>query len=279
MIYTFHISIAASVLALSFVACDRFFAIICTVRHTRFFTRKKTIAFLIWFSSAILMCPVAVAFRNQKFRINGKIMWACFTDWSTLGRHSDKVFYTYIFVFIYVFPLSLMSVMYFLICRKLWFRQVPGHAIDRNQRVAQANKKSVVRMLIIIVGTFAFCWLPAHVLHIVLTFDAERLSSSTGQYIMYISFWLSQANSSINPCLYICLNTRFRRIFKDMILMRSRSRSPRQRKSDRLKLMKMSDTKHKATSVPTENIHGQSVTSTDHKRRYSWSVKSLVHKN
>ena len=271
--YIFHIAIAASILALSIVACDRFFAIIWTIRRSTFFTRKKTIAVLIWISSALLMVPVVIVFKNYELVLKGTTKWFCYPEWTPLGEHGERAFYTYILVFVYILPLSITTAMYFLICRKLWFRKVPGHVIDRNQRVAQANKRNVVRMLIIIVVVFALCWLPAHVMHILISYTPEKLSGKNTKHIMNFSFWLAQANSAINPCLYISLNTRFRKIFRNMILRRSPQRKP----SVYFELVQPSSTKHRAPTGPTEHYHVDVTTLTNRRQEKDFRKTEVAH--
>ena len=70
-------------------------------------------------------------------------------------------------------------------------------------------------MLIIIVAVFAVCWLPAHVMHFYVYYYYD-IYKSFPPYISLVAFFISHANSAINPFLYITLNKNFMRAFVDI---------------------------------------------------------------
>jgi len=80
-------------------------------------------------------------------------------------------------------------------------------------------------MLVIVVVVFAVCWLPLHVYQmddgVSMVRNGLELGAMWHPYIIiYICFWLSQANSAINPWLYIGLNGKMKAAFKNMIRCR-----------------------------------------------------------
>jgi len=78
-------------------------------------------------------------------------------------------------------------------------------------------------MLIIVVVVFAVCWLPIHVyqMHAGLALALRGFWESWDPYVLvYICYWLSQANSAINPWLYIGLNGKMKAAFKNLIRCR-----------------------------------------------------------
>ena len=74
-----------------------------------------------------------------------------------------KIFHIILFVILYALPLSITGIIYFLICRKLWGRKIPGNARDDNCAAAEKTKRKVVRLLVVIVVVFALCWFPVYV--------------------------------------------------------------------------------------------------------------------
>lgn len=73
----------------------------------------------------------------------------------------------------------------------------------------------VVKMLIVVVAMFGICWMPLHILNVILNFRPE-LSSRADDTIaaIYISaHWLAMANSFANPIIYSFTNSIFRVIF------------------------------------------------------------------
>ena len=92
------------------------------------------------------------------------------------------------------------------------------HCMDPRGSENELSKRKVLRMIIIVVVTFALCWLPTHIQHLLIfyfnnTYKAllkvERLNS--------FLFFLPHANNAVNPCLLISLNERFTNEFKGIL--------------------------------------------------------------
>lgn len=67
-------------------------------------------------------------------------------------------------------------------------------------------------MLIVVVAMFGVCWMPLHILNVILNFRTE-ISSRADDTIaaIYISaHWLAMANSFANPIIYSFTNSIFR---------------------------------------------------------------------
>ena len=81
-------------------------------------------------------------------------------------------------------------------------------------RQQEIPEKKVIRMLIIVVVVFAVCWLPVHVhqMH-----SSIQIGAFWPHSLVYFCYWLSQANSAINPWLYIGLNGKIKAAFAKMI--------------------------------------------------------------
>ncbi|KAB1282542.1 Neuromedin-K receptor, partial [Camelus dromedarius] len=72
----------------------------------------------------------------------------------------------------------------------------------------------VVKMMIIVVVTFAVCWLPYHI-YFILTAIYQQLNRwKYIQQVYLASFWLAMSSTMYNPIIYCCLNKRFRAGFK-----------------------------------------------------------------
>ena len=209
--YAFYVSTTASISCLTVMAFDRYFAVVHPFKRSIWFRTPKIITPIIWISSAALMTIVPVAFKLVK----GK----CRIEPSLL-----LPFYVYFFVVGFLLPLAVISVLYTQVALKLWFHEVPvDHNVTESQREQEIPKKKVIRMLIIVVVVFAVCWLPIHVyqMHEGLAFGLGGLGAMWDPYIfIYICYWFSQANSAINPWLYIGLNGKVKVAFKNMILCR-----------------------------------------------------------
>ncbi|XP_007957420.2 neuromedin-K receptor, partial [Orycteropus afer afer] len=72
----------------------------------------------------------------------------------------------------------------------------------------------VVKMMIVVVVTFAICWLPYHI-YFILTAIYQQLNRwKYIQQVYLASFWLAMSSTMYNPIIYCCLNKRFRAGFK-----------------------------------------------------------------
>ena len=78
---------------------------------------------------------------------------------------------------------------------------------------ARRAKRSVIRMLVIVVVLFSFCWLPYHTLVLYDNFAGARDITPVFFQMMMFSLWLSFANSCCNPVVYAVLNRNYRREF------------------------------------------------------------------
>lgn len=70
------------------------------------------------------------------------------------------------------------------------------------------------KSLSIIVGLFAVCWLPVHILNCITLFYDERGKS---EVIMYIGIIMSHANSAVNPIIYAYRIQDFRNTFRKIL--------------------------------------------------------------
>ncbi|KAF5898356.1 adenosine receptor A2b [Clarias magur] len=69
------------------------------------------------------------------------------------------------------------------------------------------------KSLSIIVGLFALCWLPVHVLNCLTLFVPTEKS----EYVMYVAIILSHANSAVNPIIYAYRIREFRNTFRKIL--------------------------------------------------------------
>lgn len=70
------------------------------------------------------------------------------------------------------------------------------------------------KSLSIIVGLFALCWLPVHILNCLTLFYEEM---EKPEYVMYVAIILSHANSAVNPIIYAYRIQDFRNTFRKIL--------------------------------------------------------------
>lgn len=116
-------------------------------------------------------------------------------------------------------PLLIMLGIYvkiFTVARKQ-LRQIElkcvGNGDNQNQGLLQKEIRAA-KSLSIIVGLFAVCWLPVHILNCIKLFYSEL---KRPEVVMYVAIILSHANSAVNPIIYAYRIQDFRNTFRKIL--------------------------------------------------------------
>ena len=212
--YAIPVSIAASVITLTIISIDRFFAIFFPLK-LNFFHKHKTITMVIWFVSLLAVTPYLLLFKVEKFGD----YYVCHPVWPWSKDVKEtylvmRAFHIFGFIAFYALPLLITAVVNCLIVRRVWFHKYPGNATSFNKTSTGAARRKVIRMLTIIVVGFALCWLPTYINHYFMYFQPAVLKKAPIA-VWNFNFWLAHTNSAINPLFYIALNRSFRNAFLD----------------------------------------------------------------
>ena len=212
--YAIPVSIAASVITLTIISIDRFFAIYYPLKLT-LFHKHKTITMIIWFVSLLACSPHLLLFQVEKFRDH----YVCLPVWPWSENRKEtylvmRVVHIFAFIVFYALPLLITAVVNCIVARRVWFHKSPGNA--SSNRASTAARQKVIRMLTIVVVGFALCWLPCYINHYFMFFQPavwEKIPIAVWTF----NFWLGHANSAVNPLFYILLYRRFRKAFLDAL--------------------------------------------------------------
>ncbi|KAM9052856.1 LOW QUALITY PROTEIN: substance-K receptor [Megaptera novaeangliae] len=129
------------------------------------------------------------------------------------GGKMHLLYHLAVIALFYFLPLVVMFVAYSVIGLTLWRRTVPGYeAHGANLRHLQAKK--FVKTMVLVVVTFAICWLPYHLYFILGSFQEDVYCHKFIQQVYLVLFWLAMSFTMYNPIIYCCLNHRFRSGFR-----------------------------------------------------------------
>ena len=212
------ISIGSSVLTLTVMTFDRYLAIVHVMKRPLSLKLTLVAITLTWLVSGLVFA--SEIYKYKLYNESGQVI--CAPRWveDLLASHKITMYEMIVrFVLFYLIPLLAMTVLYSKIVLHMWRRKAPGEHIDKNQKRIEIQKRKVISMLVTIVTIFALCWLPAHVNHFLVTFNFEAFSCLPTSLILTF-FFMTHANTAINPCLYFIFNEIFREGFKHQIYHR-----------------------------------------------------------
>ncbi|XP_059168360.1 orexin/Hypocretin receptor type 1-like [Physella acuta] len=230
--------VGVSVLTLSAIAVERYFAI-CRPLKSRITLRKVTITILIiWIVSATLASP------NLNNRVvdyfSDPALSGYLTSCDTNLEVDLRIIYNwFIIITLYIVPMIIIAIFYLIISHHLWHVRVPGTAVrtsnhESNQgyrthaEVQLASRKKVAKMLIAIVLLFAACYFPINLIFILR--QAGVLEAYNESSILPVVFMcahlLCYINSAFNPLIYNFMSVKFKKEFRNVFSCMRRENTP-----------------------------------------------------
>ncbi|XP_029439305.1 neuromedin-U receptor 2 [Rhinatrema bivittatum] len=211
----------ASILSVTTVSIERYVAIIYPFRAKLESTRKRALRILvvIWILSILFSIPntsthgiMLQYFPNRTLVPNSatcivvKPMWI----YNCIIQVTSFLFY--------VLPMAVISVLYYLMGLKL--RQDKSLETDEmSMSIQRPSRKSVTKMLFVLVLVFAICWAPFHVDRLFFSFvrDWTEPLANVFNIIHVVSGVFFYLSSAVNPLIYNLLSRRFRSAFQNFI--------------------------------------------------------------
>ncbi|KAG8233351.1 hypothetical protein J437_LFUL013789 [Ladona fulva] len=134
------VSVAVSVLTLTFISVDRWYAICFPLKFKSTTGRAKTAILIIWFVALCFDIPELVVLRTQpkELPVETVLLTQCAPSWSP---DADMAFTVAKGILLYTMPLIFMTIAYCQIVRVLWrSANIPGHTESRAMAAAVAAK-------------------------------------------------------------------------------------------------------------------------------------------
>ncbi|XP_026042681.1 tachykinin receptor 1a isoform X2 [Astatotilapia calliptera] len=197
-------AVFASIYSMTAIALDRYMAIIHPLQQRMSSTETKVVVGVIWVLALLLAFPQY--YYSNTAEVPGRVV--CYIDWPEYTVFDfKKMYYVCVVILIYSFPLLLMGCAYLVVGLTLWASEIPGDSSDRYKEQLTAKRK-VVKMMIVVVCTFAICWLPYHVYFLLHQFFPEMFEETYIQQVYLGIMWLAMSSTMYNPIIYCCLNDR-----------------------------------------------------------------------
>ncbi|XP_033733533.1 QRFP-like peptide receptor isoform X2 [Pecten maximus] len=188
--FTQVFAVTSSVLTLTIISIERFFAIVFPLRGKMSECVMGMSIALSWLVSAAIAAPQLFVRKVIRYEFRNRDEVFCTEIWPKFYKNADcvshepgkMIYYTVEGIVMYVIPVVIMIGAYSVIALKLMLRKAPGNSMRSNSS------------------------------------SQDRTRKKTSKYvptIKYIAVYFAYLNSAINPILYAGFNENFRRGFKE----------------------------------------------------------------
>ncbi|KAM7287503.1 QRFP-like peptide receptor [Ixodes scapularis] len=253
ILYVQHVSMICSVLNLTFLSIERYYAVIHPVRSRYLctFSQARRVIIFIWISSSLSALPIIFVQAHVEMGLRRTAYW-CMRDEENPTRW--RSFEIYMLVLVLCIPTIVMGYAYTRICVQLWMvvkeranlttgtlistemaetkgsfgaRKEPLMKLSSNgepklPRPSQADEdtvRQVIKMLILVVALFVICWAPILILNVLTAFGGVKTLNYSYLKPLRTTFHLmSYLNSCVNPLVYGFMSKSFRGSFRDALL-------------------------------------------------------------
>ena len=223
--YCVYVSVYVGIYTLVLMAISRYCAIVHPLSSIRIRTKRNVVAAIIltWTICLLGFFQTLAQFKVYYFRsINGERS-VCENAQHIRNIDKEQIFFTIFCVFGYALPLTIIIVLYGLIVKHVLNSKDPSIAEDAQEmnQERQLRNKRVARLIFFVVATFAFCWLPFHIIVLGRKYGAWNMQTTdeinTFVSLLLVAKCIAYANSCMNPFLYLFMSRAFRETFKEAL--------------------------------------------------------------
>ena len=230
MVWIDTFALTISIYTLTVISFDRYLKIRKPLHYKFQMTTSRSLKliFVIVFL-AISYATYSATPRSGTYGILSSVSSDCVQDYES--NKAVKVFHLFLSISMFFLPAIFILIMYALIFlvahkrNKMLANGELGQTInDQNQRTALRRDMKVVRMLLVVVGVFIFCWGPLFIWKLLFFYDPnfpDQYSDSLSHWYAifttaFIADLLLLFNSLCNPVIYACLDQTYREAFKHL---------------------------------------------------------------
>ena len=230
------LALTASVYTLMFISFDRYLKISKPLHYRSRMTTSKSlkIIFIIWLISTAFATHAATPDSGSTGFL-ARVGGLC-PDYYRGTESKRKGYYTFLHISVIFLPAIVILIMYACIFAVAHKRQkmlrngeLGETSTGQNQRSVFRHDLKNVRMLLIVVGVFFFCWFPLSITDLSFIYNPNTFEGwSYRSFHIYrlVAWLLPLINSLCNPIIYACLDQTYREAFIHLfqkIMCRTRS--------------------------------------------------------
>ena len=228
--YFTNVSLYVSIYTLVLMAISRYCAIVHPLSSIRIRTKRNFVlaVVILWMSCLIGHIPGMIQMKVYRYTTISDEASMCQNSYHLTNPVEMRIYYVLFTVFGFIFPLVMISILYVLILRSICatkhpsvYTNTPNEARVKRRR----GRRHAATMILVVIATFAVCWLPAQIFMLIHAFDVWKTESFVGTD-MYINLLLAAkclaySNSCLNPILYTFLSSNFRNSFRETLCCRT----------------------------------------------------------
>lgn len=215
--YLVFVNMYASVFCLTGLSFDRYLAIVRPIANAKHRSKASglLVTICLWALAAFLALPAMIFRRADVLYGDEENKVTCFMDYSDVATNITEVAWEAGLglsstLMGFVVPFAIMLTCYFFIART-----IAGH-FRKERSEGLKKRKRLLTIIIVLVATFAVCWLPYHLvktIYILMYWDMVPLFCGFHDFLVNIHPYctsLAYFNSCLNPFLYAFFDPRFR---------------------------------------------------------------------
>ena len=216
--FSVSVSIGLSISALVIMSVDRYMAIVRVMTNPiSSATTKKCIA-LSWIVSVLVGVPCLYKMDTRESERGSTI---CRSVWS--HDQEEHLLYSTLeecgkVLILYLLPLILLGMTSVIIGLSLRKRRLLGNS-ETQERISAQNQR-IFKLLVSIVVLFSFCWLFAHVNHLISVLSLSKYCALRPAPVPLLFSWISRTNAAINSIIYFIFNSKLRQGLREVFRVR-----------------------------------------------------------
>ena len=202
-IFITHMSLLLSTESLFIIAWDRFFLVFFPLKRMITQRTARRIIAIIWLFSIIFTAPL---FRLASLvEFHGLVF--CHFDFKNIVF--VFIYFVFCFTTIIVLLLLVTIILYIAIGIKLKKTNVPGDQLSSSHERRDRMNSKLLAVLVTVVAVLIICRFPL-LLGTVFCFTGVTTICSSPD-VIFVGWFLTLANSGLNPWIYVIFNEQFRR--------------------------------------------------------------------
>ncbi|KAL1768069.1 pyroglutamylated RFamide peptide receptor, partial [Sigmodon hispidus] len=216
-------AIVTEILTMTCIAVERHQGLVHPFKMKWQYTNQRAFRMLgvVWLVAIIIGSPM---WHVQRLEVKYDFLYekehiCCLEEWSSPVH--QKIYTTFILVFLFLLPLLLLLILYGKIGYELWIKKKVGdgsvlQTIHGKEMFKIARKKKrAVMMMVTVVALFAACWAPFHIVHMMSEYSnfEKEYDEVTIKMVFAIVQIIGFFNSICNPIVYALMNENFKKNF------------------------------------------------------------------